>query len=272
MPVDHYENFPVASWLLPRHLRAPVAAVYWFARTADDIADEGDATPGQRLAALASLRGGLHRMAEGAPPEGPPFAALAPVAARHRLPAGLFHLLLDAFEQDVSVHRYTTFAALLDYCRRSADPVGRLMLHLYGFADASHLERSDAVCTGLQLANFWQDVAVDWTKGRLYIPQEDLDRHGVAESDIADGRTSARWSALMRFQTARTRTLLEQGWPLARTLPGRIGWELRLVIAGGLRILDRIDAVDGDVFRHRPVLRRTDWWPMLRVAWRGGDP
>lgn len=265
MSVGHYENFPVASWLLPRALRPAVAAIYWFARTADDFADEGDAPAADRLAQLDAYRTDLDRIAAGSAPVSPVLARLAPVIAAHALPLQPFRDLLDAFSQDVVKQRYASFDEVLDYCRRSANPVGLLMLHLFRAAGAENVRRSDAICTGLQLANFWQDVAVDWAKDRLYLPQDELARFGVGEAQIAAGRTDDAWRRLMAFQVVRTRAMLEAGAPLARALPGRIGWELRLVVQGGLRILERIDRAGGDVFRHRPVLRAPDWSLMF---WR----
>ncbi len=259
VPADHYENFPVASIVLPKHLRQPVLAIYRFARTADDIADEGDAAPAARLAGLAALRRGLDAIAAGDRPETPMLSRLADAVARHRLPVEPLAALVDAFTQDVTTARYRTFADLLDYCRRSANPIGALMLHLFDAASAPNLVRSDAICTALQLTNFWQDVAVDWAKGRVYLPLEDLDRFGVQEQQIAEARVDERWRALMDFQVARTRRLLDDGRPLGRTLPGRVGLELRLTVAGGARVLDRISAVGGDVFRRRPALGWRDW-------------
>jgi squalene synthase HpnC len=265
MSVGHYENFPVASWLLPKALRPAVAAIYRFARTADDFADEGGAPPAERLARLDAYRADLGRIAAGRAPDSPVLAELAPVVAAHALPLQPFRDLLDAFSQDVVKQRYASFDELLDYSRRSANPVGLLMLHLFGAAGAENVGRSDAICTGLQLANFWQDVALDWAKGRVYLPQEDLARFGVTESQIAAGRVDDAWRRAMAFQVERTRAMLQSGAPLARALPGRIGWELRLVVQGGLRILERIDRAGGDVFRHRPVLRAPDWSLMF---WR----
>lgn len=259
MSVAHYENFPVASLLVPRTLRPAVVAIYRFARAADDLADEGDADAPARLAALAAFDAELDAIAAGRAVATPPFPELAAAIARHRLPLAPFRDLLSAFAQDVTTTRYPTFDALRDYCRRSADPVGRLLLHLYGAATPDNLARSDAVCTALQLVNFWQDVAVDWAKGRVYLPQEDLARHGVTEAQIAAARCDDGWRSLMRFQTGRARALLESGRPLTRALPWRLGLELAGVLAGGHRVLDRIEAVDGDVFRHRPQLARGDW-------------
>ena len=176
-----------------------------------------------------------------------------------------FRDLLSAFEQDVTTTRYATFETLRDYCRRSADPVGRLLLALYRRGDEQALAWSDAICTGLQLTNFWQDIAVDWRKGRVYVPQEDLQRFGVAESQLAAGRVDGAWTALMRFEVERARRLLHSGAPLTRVLPGRMGFELRLVVHGGLRILERIDGCEGDVFRRRPLLVTRDW---LLMGWR----
>ncbi len=173
--------------------------------------------------------------------------------------------LLSAFRQDVVTTRYADYAALRDYCRRSADPVGRLMLGLYEVDDAASLRESDAICTALQLINFWQDVAVDIDKGRIYLPQEDLARFGVTEDAIAHGRPGPAWRALMGFEVERARVLMLQGAPLATRLPGRLGWELRMVVQGGLRILEAIERVRYDVFRRRPQLKRTDW---IVVAWR----
>jgi phytoene synthase len=265
MSVGHYENFPVASLLLPRRLRPAVAAIYWFARTADDFADEGERLPAERLAQLDAYRTELARIAAGGVPQSPRFVELAAVIRRYGLPVQPFGDLLDAFSQDVLKQRYRTFDEVLDYCRRSANPVGRLMLRLYGAAAPGDVARSDAICTALQLVNFWQDVALDWRKGRIYLPQDEMARFGVSETHLAEARADDAWQRLMAFQTARARALLESGAPLARALPGRIGWELRMVVQGGLRILERIDRVRGDVFRRRPVLRAPDWPLML---WR----
>ncbi|CAM3731856.1 squalene synthase HpnC [Bordetella sputigena] len=273
MAVDHYENFPVASLLLPRRLRAPVRDIYRFARSADDIADEGSADDARRLAQLEAYRAELHRIAQGKPgarPVADPglaaiFDPLAATIASHQLPITPFYDLLSAFEQDVRVKRYADDAALLDYCARSANPVGRLMLHLYGAADADNVRDADAICTGLQLVNFWQDVHIDWRKDRVYLPQDALRRHGVTEEDIATCRLTPAWESLMRDMTGRTRALLHSGAPLARRLPGRIGLELRLVVQGGLRILERIERARYDVFMNRPELGARDWGVMM---WR----
>lgn len=268
MPVDHYENFPVASLLLPAHLREPVEAIYAFARSADDVADEGDAKPIERLARLNDYRNALNAVERGQAVSDPSlaamFARLGDAIRRHQLPVQLLRDLLDAFSQDVGKTRYADFDELLDYCRRSANPVGRLMLHLYGAATPDNLNCSDRICSSLQLINFWQDVAIDWRKQRIYLPQDSLQRFGVTEADIDAQCCDARWQALLKFEVERARAMMLAGAPLAHRLPGRIGLELRLVVAGGLRILSRIEAAGYDVFRHRPKLGRADW---LVVAW-----
>lgn len=266
MAVDHYENFPVASLLLPARLRPAVTAIYAFARSADDLADEGDAPAAERLDALQACEAQLDLIAAGEIPASPMFARLRQAILAHRLPLQPLRDLLSAFRQDVVTTRYAGYEDLLDYCRRSANPVGVLMLHLYEAPTEQNLRDADAICSALQLINFWQDVAIDWQKARVYLPQEDLARFGVTEDDIAGGNAGKNWQDLMQFEVARARALMLSGAPLAKRLPGRIGWELRLMVQGGLRILDRIEAVRGDVFRHRPTLARADW---LAVLWRG---
>jgi squalene synthase HpnC len=265
MAVDHYENFPVASLLVPARLRAPIRAIYRFARTADDLADEGEASSEQRLDALAALDAQLDRIEAGDAGAWPDLAA---AVHAHRLPIDLLRALLSAFRQDVTVQRYADEPALLDYCTRSANPVGRLLLHLVGRTEAPLPGWSDAICTGLQLVNFWQDVALDWRKQRVYLPQSVLRSHGLDEDAIELGRADAAWQRLMRERTADARARLHAGAALPAAVGGRMGIELRLVIQGGLRILERIDAVGGDVFRRRPRLRSADWATMLFRALR----
>lgn len=262
MPANHYENFPVASLLLPARLRRPVSAIYAFARSADDIADEGDAQPEQRLAGLDAYKAELGLIASGSASTHPIFQPLAREIREFKLPLQPFYDLLDAFSQDVVKTRYADFPELLDYCRRSANPVGRLMLALYGVGDETSLRQSDAICSSLQLINFWQDVAVDWEKARVYLPQKDLAAYRIGETQIAVGRWDAQWAALMDFQIDRARRLMLEGAPLVHTLPGRIGLELRLVVQGGLRILERLQRSRSDVFRRRPVLSKWDWFVM----------
>jgi squalene synthase HpnC len=266
MGIDHYENFPVASLLAPRHLRGAIREIYRFARTADDIADEGDASAGQRLTELDALRAELDRIAAGDYPQDGPWRSLAEAVHRHRLPLDPLRDLLRAFEQDVRGLAVRDYDDLFAYCRYSANPVGRLLLVLYGRAEAPLQEWSDSVCTGLQLVNFWQDIDRDHAKGRVYLPQSEFARFGVDPAQIGQRRTSEAWSRMIRAQTQVARQLLLRGRPLAQALAGRIGWELRLVIQGGLRIADRIDASGGDVFQRRPQLGAADWACMIGRA------
>jgi squalene synthase HpnC len=269
MPVEHYENFPVASVLMPRALRRPVELIYAFARQADDFADEGDWPAETRLARLRGFGDELDRIERGESPETPLFTGLAPVIAAHALPIALFRDLLSAFSQDVVKPRYENFAEVMDYCRRSANPIGRLLLHLYRATEASNLSCSDAICSSLQLINFWQDVAVDFRKDRIYLPRDEMAEYGVTESQIERGETNQAWRALMSFQIERADAMMLAGAPLARRLPGRIGLELRMVVAGGRRILQKLRACEGDVFRRRPVLRPADWILMFARAAAG---
>lgn len=269
MSVGHYENFPVGSILLPRKMRRAVHAIYHFARYADDVADEGDADAAARLAELDRLEADLDRIAVGEPPRIALMAPLAVAIAEHALPLQPFRDLLSAFRQDVGKARYQSFGELVDYCRRSANPVGRLLLALYGETDPRSLAQSDGICTALQLINFWQDVAVDWQKNRVYLPQEDLSRFGVTEAQIAEGLCDAKWRALMLYQVERARKMLQAGAPLGRTLRGRLGLELRLIVMGGERILQKLHASEGDVFRQRPKLNSRDWAYMIWRACRG---
>jgi squalene synthase HpnC len=266
MPVDHYENFPVASILLPRRLRRPIEAIYRFARSADDLADEGDASNEERLNALAEYNFELYRIERGETPLTALFQELAGVIAEWKLPLQLFRDLLDAFAQDVVQKRYADYPELLEYCRRSANPVGRLLVHLVKRSSAENLYRSDCICTALQLINFWQDIAVDWEKSRVYLPQTDLDSFGVSENQIAEGRWSAEWAALIDFQLERTRALMLEGAPLVHQLPGRMGWEIRFTVQGGLRILEKIRQQRGNVFQKRPLLGPADWLRMSSRA------
>ncbi|MDP2805133.1 MAG: squalene synthase HpnC [Gallionellaceae bacterium] len=263
MAVDHYENFPVASILLPKHLRRSVEIVYNFARQADDFADEGEMPDSERLAKLDEFRAELNRIATNEKPLTPLFNDLASVIKQHQLPLNLFHDLLDAFSQDIVLKEYSSFNELLNYCQRSANPIGRLLLHLYGEATPQNLIYSDAICTSLQLINFWQDVKKDYAIKRIYLPQDEMARFGVTEKHLAQGLTDEAWQALMQFQVARARDMMNSGKPLGTILTGRIGLEMRLIIAGGLRILSKLDNVHYDMFNRRPVLRPFDWVIML---------
>jgi squalene synthase HpnC len=261
--IDHYENFPVASVLLPPRLRRPVELIYRFARTADDYADEGELPDAQRLKLLADFSAELRRIEDGAAPKTELFQQLAPVIAERGLPLSLFHDLLSAFAQDVTQKRYADVTEVLDYCRRSANPVGRLLLVLYGAATPQNNTWSDNICSALQIINFLQDIAIDFANGRIYMPRDELVRYGISESQLAVGDTGAGWHEFMAFQVSRVRSMLLSGAPLGRALKGRIGLEMRMILAGGERILRKIENARYDVFRRRPVLRSTDWALMV---------
>jgi squalene synthase HpnC len=257
----HYENFPVASLLSPAALRPAVMALYRFARCADDLADEGDADAAKRRAELHAYRADLQATLSGRAHSGrwpAVFSSLSLAMRQHALPPQWLHALLDAFEQDVDNPLYADRTELLGYCARSANPVGRLLLHLYRVGDALSLRQSDAICSALQLINFWQDLSVDLPRGRVYVPLADLPRHGLDLQRLRQHRDDAATRALVRDLTQWAGALMTEGAPLALRLPGRIGWELRLVVQGGRRILDKIAAMDFASLRVRPVLRRMD--------------
>jgi squalene synthase HpnC len=265
--VRHYENFPVASLLLPAPLREPVELIYRFARSADDFADEGTDPPDLRRHKLNRYHALLACIERGDPVEDALFQDLARIVRQHALPLQLFRDLLDAFGQDVTKKRYANFAEVADYCRRSANPVGRLLLHLFKRTTESDLRASDAICSALQLVNFWQDVDLDYTRdNRIYLPQDEMARHGVTERHLAEKRCDPAFQALMEFQVMRSRQIMLSGAPLGRTLPGRVGLEIRATVQGGLRILDKIEAAGYDVFRRRPVLKAFDWPVLLLRA------
>ena len=268
MTIEHYENFPVASLLCPPTIRPAVVAIYQFARTADDLADEGTASPATRLADLSAYRAELVASTAGRAPSArwaPVFVSLARHQAKFSLPTHLLHDLLDAFEQDVRNPRYADRIALLNYCGRSANPIGRLLLHLYGVDDADALRQADAVCSALQLINFWQDLSVDGPRGRQYVPDSDLATHGVMRLEVAACLDSARSRAMVRELCGWAHGLMLEGAPLALRIAGRAGWELRLVVQGGLRILERIERMDHASLLHRPKLTAFDL-PVL--LWR----
>ncbi len=264
-PVRHYENFPVASWLCPPALRPAVAALYAYARTADDLADEGDAAAEVRLADLSAYRADLHACVRGAtvsPRWQDVFTPLAATVARHQLPLQPLDDLLDAFMQDVARTRegrgYADRDEVLDYCRRSANPVGRLLLHLYGVHDARALAESDDVCTALQLINFWQDLSVDLPRGRYYVPATECLAHGLDPDQPALWAGDPRGPQLVRALVAWARTTMLRGAGIVHRVPGRAGWELRAVVQGGLRILDKIEAGGFDSLRRRPRITAAD--------------
>jgi phytoene synthase len=261
--VGHYENFPVASLLLPAPLREPIGVIYRFARSADDFADEGTDAPDIRLARLNNYRAQLVRIERSQPPAEPLFRDLQKIIQDHALPLQPFRDLLDAFSQDVTKKRYANFAEVMDYCRRSANPVGRLLLHLFKRTTDSQLRQADAVCSALQLINFWQDVEIDYRRdNRVYLPQDEMARHGVTERHLAEKTCDLAWCNLMQFQVARSRQMMLSGQPLGRSLPGRVGLEIRATMQGGLRILEKIEQANYDLFRRRPVLKAFDW-PLL---------
>lgn len=266
--IDHYENFPVASVLCPPRIRPAVVAIYHFARTADDLADEGPADHQLRLADLAAYRDDLRAVYRGQP-AGPRwsgvFLALAAQIQRFDLPQQPLHDLLDAFEQDVRNPSYADRSALLAYCAQSANPVGRLLLHLYGVRDAIAIQQSDAICTALQLINFWQDLSVDTRRGRHYVPKTDLTAVGLQWHELIERADDEPTRRLVQGLCDWAGALMRQGAPLALSLPGRAGWELRLVVQGGLQILEKIARMDHATLTRRPTLTALDAMPML---WR----
>jgi squalene synthase HpnC len=289
---EHYENFPVASRLLPAAMRPHVAAIYAFARTADDFADEPGLAPEERLRLLEdwgrrlgsarefrefereSARFGPETATNGAQIHesraDPIFLALGQTIRECRLPVGLFEDLLSAFRQDVTTTRYETWVDVLDYCRRSANPVGRLVLRVAGYDNARLDEQSDAVCSALQLANFWQDLGRDWSIGRLYVPREDRLAAGAREEDLAAGRITPEWRRVLEVMVHRTRALFTAGRDVCDGVGGRLRYELRLTWLGGSRILDKLERQGFDVFRHRPTIATRDLPGLLRdaVLWR----
>lgn len=283
---DHYENFPVASWALPGAMRPHIAAIYAFARIADDFADEGDTAAEERLRRLDAwgrrLRVSLSPDLGPVPEDGAAssdealhralFVALANTIRVCRLPVELFEDLLSAFRQDVSTHRYESWDQLLDYCARSANPVGRLVLRVAGHHDAGLDRASDSLCTALQLTNFWQDLARDYAAGRIYVPAEDRTVCGALERDLDKRRLTPEWRAALRLVGDRTRALFSEGRAVCDGVGGRLALELRMTWLGGLRILDRLEQTGYDVFTRRPTLGLPDGLQMLwrTLVWRRG--
>jgi squalene synthase HpnC len=271
--VGHYENFPVASVLCPPRLREPVRAIYAFARTADDIADEGDAPTTQRLAELAQFRAALRAAtasgANTASSRWPTvFRAVQHALREHALDPALLHDLLDAFEQDARNPNYANREELLDYCRRSANPIGRLLLQLYGIDDATSLRQADAMCSSLQLINFWQDLSVDLPRGRNYLPHDDARHHGVDAGNPRELKVDAATRALVRHLVVWAASLMAEGAALALRVPGRAGWELRFVVHGGWRILEKIARMDFATIAQRPRLGAADLPLLVWRSWR----
>ena len=266
--VSHYENFPVASFLCPPALRPAIGAIYWFARTADDIADEGDATAQIRLDDLAAYRQDLGACASGQPVSArwqSVFEPLGDAISQFALPADLLGDLLSAFEQDVVKTRYADQADVLDYCRLSANPVGRLLLHLYKVQDATSLQQSDCICSALQLINFWQDLSVDIPRGRIYLPADSWRAHQVTQAQLQDLEITPATTALVKANVQWAQALMHQGAPLVKKVPGRAGWELRLVVQGGLRIAEKIEQLGFKTLQARPTLTA---WDALVMVWR----
>jgi phytoene synthase len=270
---QHYENFPVASVLLPKASRPHIAAIYAFARIADDFADEGDLPEAERLSLLEHWQSRLYLAAAGRVDDdgteaAQVFVALSATIRACGLEVRLFEDLLSAFAQDVMVKRYDTWPDLLDYCRRSANPIGRLVLRVCGYRSTAADRQSDAVCTALQLTNFWQDLDRDWRKGRLYVPLDLVRDMHADEQDLARGAWTPAWEAALGEAARRTRVLFDEGRPVADAVRGRLRWELRATWLGGTRILDRLEAIDFNVFRARPALGWTDGpflvWQALR--------
>jgi squalene synthase HpnC len=270
--IEHYENFPVASWLCPKHLRPAIAAIYHFARTADDLADEGESSGAERQNDLQAYRADLLALAAGREPsprwEAQVFKPLGAVLTQYQLPIPLLNDLISAFEQDLRKSEYRDRAELLDYCSRSANPVGRLLLHLYGVQDSDALRRSDAICSSLQLINFWQDFSRDGPLGRIYAPLNDLQQHGLNGADLLACHDSPAARAMIKDLCDWAERLMREGAPLVFQIPGRAGWELRLVVQGGLRILAKIRAMDYASLLHRPALGGLDAPTMLWGALR----
>lgn len=262
----HYENFPVASRLLQKELRTPISVIYAFARTADDFADEGDLTPEQRLEKLNAYDTYLDKLEAGGYVDDPVFVALRDVVGKWKLPWQPFHDLLFAFKMDVTQKRYNTFDDVLNYCHYSANPVGRLLLHLFKKDSTRTFEQSDAICTSLQLINFLQDIVQDYREsGRIYLPQQDMARFCVTEQHIHDQINDSNMRQLIEFQITRTRRMMLAGAPLGDVLPGRAGLEIRAIVNGGLRILDKLQLNRDNVYA-RPRLSKLDWLMVLYNA------
>ena len=267
---SHYENFPVASVVLPKYLREPISLIYTFARQADDFADEGSQKPSWRLAKLHGFKLELDQIKANVATKSPFFTELSKVIHKYNLPIEPFYDLLSAFSQDVTKERYANFNETLDYCRRSANPIGALLLHLFEKATPENLAYSDKICTALQLINFYQDVAIDFEnefhKSRIYLCQDEMKRFSVTEAQIASQHTNRHWEEFMLFNIERAEKMLHEGKPLEHVLPGRIGFEMRMIIGGGERVLYKLKNVRGDVFKHRPTLQTWDWPIILLKA------
>ena len=266
----HYENFPVASIVLPKHLREPIALIYTFARQADDFADEGLQKPAWRLAKLQGFKDELDLIGENSRTKSPFFSNLGNMIRQYNLPLAPFYDLLDAFSQDVVKARYANYFELLDYCRRSANPIGALLLHLFNKATPDNIIYSNNICTALQLINFYQDVSIDFEhefhKSRVYLCQDEMKQFNVTEAQIASKHVNRHWEAFMLFNIERSEAMLQEGKPLGHVLPGRMGLEMRMIIGGGERVIYKLKNVHGDIFKHRPALQTWDWPVILLKA------
>jgi len=262
---SHYENFPVASFILPKHLRRPISVIYAFARNADDFADEGDWDADTRLNKLKEYDINLDKIAADQDVDDPVFIALADVIKQHALPLPLFHDLLTAFRLDVTKNRYKDIHDVWDYCRYSANPVGRLLLHLTKEDTVENLERSDAICSALQLINFLQDIEQDFVENdRIYLPQDDMLHFLVTEDQISKKISNENMKNLIQQQISYAREKMLFGKPLGNIVRGRFGFQLRIMINGGLRILELLENQQSNCFS-RPRLGKRDW---LRMIWR----
>jgi squalene synthase HpnC len=262
---SHYENFPVASFILPKHLRRPISVIYAFARNADDFADEGDWDADTRLEKLKDYDDKLDKIAAEQNVDDPVFIALADVIKQHALPLQLFHDLITAFRLDVTKKRYRDINDVWDYCRYSANPVGRLLLHLTKEDTTQNLEQSDAICSALQLINFLQDIEQDLSENdRIYLPQEDMLRFSVSEEQLREKRSDNAMQQIIQQQIHYAREKMLFGKPLGRAVRGRFGFQLRIMINGGLRVLELLEKQQNDYFS-RPRLSKNDW---LRMIWR----
>ncbi len=265
---QHYENFPVATFVLPKHLRYPISLIYNFARSADDFADEGDLKPEIRLALLQEYRDQLDLINDNRKSLLPFFNELSKVIRQYHLPLAPFYDLLDAFSQDVTKTHYANFEEVLDYCSRSANPIGTLLLHLFKKVTPENLAYSNNVCSALQLINFYQDIAIDFDdafhKRRIYLCQDEMEKFNINEAQIAAAHVTPHWEALMLLNIERAEAMLKAGKPLGNVLPGRMGLEISMIISGGEQIIYKLKKVRGDIFNHRPTLRAWDW-PLILI-------
>ena len=265
MKVNHYENFPVGSLLIPTQLRVPVRQIYHFARTADDIADEGNASNSERLEALLIYENNFRDHLEKNKKENHLFLALGKTIEKHNLPKALFFDLLHAFKQDVTKMRYETFNDLLHYCKHSANPIGRLILHLSKDVSPANLHMADQICTSLQIINFLQDIKIDYDKNnRIYLPKDELSRFKINENHINSAILDHLWVEFMDFQICRVQKILDEGEPLGSKIGGRLGLEIKVITLAAYEILKKLRNINGNIFSQRPILKKTDW-PMILV-------